>query len=74
LRDAEPFDEPSVEGAVRGTAEARGIKAGALIHGVRVAMTGRTASPGIFEVLVLLGRERVLERLERLRQFLSGRS
>ena len=47
-----PFDEPHVEAAVRGTAAERGIKAGALIHAARVALTGRTASPGLFEVMV----------------------
>jgi glutamyl-tRNA synthetase len=65
LRAAEPFDEPTVEAVVRGTAERLGMKAGALMHPVRVAMVGRTASPGLFEVIVLLGRERVLARLHR---------
>jgi glutamyl-tRNA synthetase len=66
LRTVEPFDESSVEAAVRAAAAERGVKAGVLIHAARVAMTGRTTSPGIFEVLVLLGRERSVERLERL--------
>jgi glutamyl-tRNA synthetase len=73
LRTVSPFDEPHVEAAVRGSAAERGIKAGALIHATRVAMTGRTTSPGLFEVLVLLGRERTVERLERLVTFLSTR-
>ena len=37
----------------------------------RVAVTGRTASPGLFEVLVLLGRERTLARLQRLGAYLA---
>ena len=49
--------------AVRATAETRGIKAGVLIHATRVAVTGRAVSPGIFDVLELIGRERVLNRL-----------
>jgi glutamyl/glutaminyl-tRNA synthetase len=73
LRTVVPFDEPHVEAAVRGSAAERGIKAGALIHATRVAVTGRTASPGIFEVLVLLGRERTLARLDRLVGFLQSR-
>jgi glutamyl-tRNA synthetase len=73
LRELEPFDEPTVEAVVRETATTRGLKAGALIHATRVAVTGRTTSPGIFEVLVLLGRERSVERLERLVAFLSAR-
>jgi hypothetical protein len=62
LRDVVPFDEPHVETAVRQTAEQRDIKAAPLIHATRVAVTGRTASPGLFEVLVLLGRERTVAR------------
>jgi glutamyl-tRNA synthetase len=74
LRTLDPFDEAHVEAVVRETAAARGIKAGALIHATRVATTGRTTSPGIFEVLVLLGRTRSVERLEQLVDFLGGRS
>jgi glutamyl-tRNA synthetase len=67
-----PFDETHVEAVVRGTATECGIKAGQLIHVVRVAVTGRTASPGLFEVLALVGRDRTLARLERLLGFLSA--
>ena len=74
LRDAVPFDEQHVEAAVRRTAEQQDIKAAPLIHATRVAVTGRTASPGIFEVLVLLGRDRTLERLEQLASFLSSQN
>jgi glutamyl-tRNA synthetase len=59
----ETFDPASTEGALRTTAESRGVKAAALIHAVRVAVTGKTASPGLFEVLALLGRARVHQRL-----------
>ncbi|MBI2827644.1 MAG: glutamate--tRNA ligase [Acidobacteria bacterium] len=74
LRTLDPFDEPRVEAAVRGTAAERGIKAGVLIHATRVAVTGRLASPGLFEVLVLLGRERTVERLERVVNLLATRT
>ncbi|MGE0592315.1 MAG: glutamate--tRNA ligase [Vicinamibacterales bacterium] len=74
LRTHEPFDEAGVEALVRATAAAQGIKAGALIHAVRVAVVGRANSPGLFEVLVLLGRERTVDRLERLLTFLSSRT
>ena len=73
LRTTVPFDESHVEAAVRATATARGVKAGAIIHATRVAVTGRTSSPGLFEVLVLLGRERTMARLDRLLEFLSTR-
>ena len=73
LREVMPFDEQHVEAAVRRTAEQQDIKAAPLIHATRVAVTGRTASPGIFEVLVLLGRDRTLARLDRLAAFLEAR-
>jgi glutamyl-tRNA synthetase len=73
LRTTSPFDEPHVEAAVRETAAERGIKAGSLIHAVRVGVTGRATSPGLFEVLVLLGRERTVARLERLGSYLTAR-
>ncbi|MGE5245374.1 MAG: glutamate--tRNA ligase [Betaproteobacteria bacterium] len=57
------FDPVTIEGALRATAEARGVKAAALIHATRVAVTGRGASPGLFEVLALVGRDRVRVRL-----------
>lgn len=60
-----PFDEATLEQTLRSLADSRGIKAGALIHGTRLAMTGRMVSPGLFEMLVLLGRERVIARLAR---------
>ncbi len=65
LRGTEPFEEAALDVTVRGTAERLGIKAGALIHPVRVALVGRTTSPGIFETMALLGRTRATTRLER---------
>jgi glutamyl-tRNA synthetase len=73
LTQVSPFDEPHVEGAVRGTAAVRGIKAGMLIHAVRAALTGRTASPGLFEMMTLLGREETIARLNALITFLAVR-
>ncbi|MGC4081951.1 MAG: hypothetical protein QM736_07545 [Vicinamibacterales bacterium] len=63
LAALDTFDPASIEAAVRAVAEARGVKAGTIIHALRVAMTGRTVSPGLFEVASLLGRERVEQRL-----------
>jgi len=59
------WDEGTLEVEVRGLADELGIGAGRVIHPLRVALTGRTASPGIFEVLVALGREDALARLDR---------
>jgi glutamyl-tRNA synthetase len=69
-RDVEPFDEAHTESTLRHIAAVRGVKAGALIHATRVALTGRMVSPGLFEVVALLGRERVLARLGELERFL----
>jgi glutamyl-tRNA synthetase len=66
------FDPASTEAALRTVADATGVKAAALIHAVRVAVTGRTASPGLFDVLSLLGRERTHTRLAAALQLISG--
>ena len=70
LAALETFDPASTEAALRALADARGVKAGVLIHAVRVAVTGKTASPGLFEVLALLGRDRVHARLAAARALL----
>lgn len=70
LRDAlgavEPFDVATTEQALRTLAESRGLGAGKLIHPLRLALTGRGASPPIFDVVVALGREKTIARLNRL--------
>jgi glutamyl-tRNA synthetase len=65
FRSMPEFDAVSTEAALRNTAEVRGVKAASLIHGVRVAVTGKAVSPGLFDVLALLGRDRVVSRLMR---------
>lgn len=64
--DSTQWTEPALEKALRDLADERTVKAGMLIQGTRIAMTGRMVSPGLFEMLVLLGREQVLARLDRL--------
>ena len=70
LRDAfaplEPFTEGPLEQTLRAVAEQRGLKAGVLIHATRLAMTGRTVSPGLFEMLRLLGCQEVVARLDQV--------
>ncbi len=65
------FDLSTTEQVLRQVAEEHGLKSGQFIGAVRVALTGRTAAPGIFDVIVTLGREKTLERLERVIQFLG---
>jgi glutamyl-tRNA synthetase len=57
------FDAGASESALRAVAESRRLKPAALIHATRVALTGRAISPGLFEILALLGRARSLSRL-----------
>ena len=57
------WDAPSLEAAIREVAEASGAKLGKLAQPLRAALTGRTTSPGIFDVLALLGRDESLARI-----------
>jgi glutamyl-tRNA synthetase len=69
------FDPVAIEAALRATAETRSVKAPTLIHAVRVVVTGKTVSPGLFDVLALLGRMRVHARFSAARDLqLTSRS
>src|SRR6266403_1479625 len=57
------WEAAAIEGAFQATLAAHGLKLGALAQPVRVAVTGGTVSPGIYEVLDVLGRERTIARL-----------
>jgi glutamyl-tRNA synthetase len=59
----EPFDHAAAEATLRAYADELGVKAGVLINGTRTAVTGRSMGPSLFELLVVLGRERVARRL-----------
>jgi glutamyl-tRNA synthetase len=63
LAPVEPFDRTTLESAIRAFAAARGLKLGLVLNPARVALTGRAVSPGLFEIMELLGRERTIERL-----------
>jgi glutamyl-tRNA synthetase len=58
------FDHAGLEAPLRALADARAWKAGDLFMAIRVAVTGRTATPPLFETLAAVGRDRVLERLD----------
>src|SRR5204862_256493 len=70
--DLAQFDAASIEAALRALADARGVKAAALIHAARVAVTGKAASPGLFEVLALVGRDRTRARLQSAARLVAG--
>ena len=64
LEDVETWDAASLEAAVRAHAEETGLKLGKLAQPLRAASTGRSVSPGVFDVLAVLGREESLARLK----------
>jgi glutamyl-tRNA synthetase len=68
------FTVAELEAALRGVAEANGWKAGDLFMAIRVALTGKTATPPLLESMVALGRERTLERLDRAARALEAES
>ena len=72
LRGADSFDPPELETALGRILAEREVKPAKLYQPIRVAITGTSVSPGIFESLSVLGRERSLERLERAVQRLSA--
>ncbi len=63
LEAVTPWQAVTTEAAVRAFAEGNNLKLGAVAQPLRVALTGRTTSPGIFDVLEVLGREECLARL-----------
>jgi glutamyl-tRNA synthetase len=63
LAAVEPWSAAATEAAVRSFAETEGVKLGAVAQPLRAALTGRTTSPGIFEVLAVLGKTESLARL-----------
>ena len=64
IAETTPFDHDSLEERFRALADQLGMKTGVVFGTVRVAVTGRTAAPPLFATLVVLGRDRVIERLK----------
>jgi glutamyl-tRNA synthetase len=63
LAEVLPWSGETTEAAMRSFAEANNLKLGAVAQPLRAALTGRTTSPGIFDVLAVLGRQECLDRL-----------
>ncbi|MDI6752642.1 MAG: glutamate--tRNA ligase [bacterium] len=66
LSDTEPFTKETCEQSLRTLAESLNVKAGEIFHPLRVAVTGRTVSPPLFDTLELLGKDNVLRKLEKV--------
>src|SRR5881396_1150718 len=60
------FDAATLENSLKETARQLGVKAGALVHPTRLACTGKTAGPSLYHLLEVLGKDRVLHRLDRV--------
>jgi len=65
LAGAEPFTAENIEAALRAVVESRGTKSAQVFQPVRVAIAGKTVSPGIFESVALLGKDETLARIDR---------
>jgi glutamyl-tRNA synthetase len=64
LASLEPFDAPAIEAALRAKADELGLKPRQAFQPIRVAVTGSRISPGLFESIELLGREKTISRLQ----------
>ncbi len=67
LCDLDPFDQTTIEPVMKELVAEMGLKTGDLFQPVRVALTGSRHSPGIYDVMMVLGKDRVFARLERAR-------
>lgn len=72
LLECNPFTEENIEKSIRYLAEELELSAAKLIHPTRLAITGFGVSPGLFEVIELLGRDTVIRRLEYAVSYLEG--
>jgi glutamyl-tRNA synthetase len=66
------FAQPEIEKTFKELLEQKGLKLSQLAQPVRVALTGRTVSPGIYEVMEILGRERTLARLKKATDWIAN--
>jgi glutamyl-tRNA synthetase len=74
LSDLNDYSEGAVQQAFTEVLEQTGLSMGKLAQAVRVALTGATTSPGIHEVIAVLGKERTLKRLNTALQRLSSQN
>src|SRR5919108_1893530 len=72
LASVQPWSAEAMERALRELAEQRGVAAGKIFQPLRVALTGMSVSPGIFEVLMAMGRDLALRRLDNALRWLDG--
>jgi glutamyl-tRNA synthetase len=63
LEEVSDWTLENIEAAYRGLIEREGIKGGAIIHPTRLALTGKTVGPGLFEIIEILGKDESVARL-----------
>ncbi len=69
LEQLESFEEKELEKIFRNLIDRKGLKLADIAQPVRIALTGGTASPGLFEIMAILGKERVLKRIKQAIEF-----
>ncbi len=74
LENAESFDQHILEPIFQQVMDEHGLKLGKIAQPMRVALTGKTVSPGIFEMICVLGREQVLKRLGRAIEYIENKA
>ena len=74
LAELSTFSEEALENVFKNLIEAHEIKLGKIAQPVRVALTGRTASPGLFEIMNILGKGRVTERIQKAAKYMADRA
>ncbi len=65
LKEMDGLDERKLEDFFRGLSESTGVKLRLIAQPIRIALTGKTASPGLFEIMDILGKDEVIRRLEK---------
>ncbi|MFP4194934.1 MAG: glutamate--tRNA ligase [Desulfosalsimonas sp.] len=73
IETARPFEEKQLEAAFMKVMETHDLKFGRIAQPVRLALSGKTVSPGIFEMIEVLGRQETVARIERAVSFISER-
>jgi glutamyl-tRNA synthetase len=73
LEALDEFNETDLENAFKAVMEKTGFKLGKIAQPVRLALTGRTASPGIFEIIEIIGKDKVLSRIKDAIKFVEDR-
>jgi len=73
LNQLQTFNQQAIEEVFKEVSSQKDLKLGKIAQPVRVSLTGSTASPGIYEVVEILGKEKVIDRLKKAAQFIASK-